>query len=128
MVEWRLQVPADGVELLALEEALPDVVFLQHGDVGPLQDVSRLHRQHEQPLQVGELEIDRGVRRAVLLPMRNVCAHVRRGDRGQTAASKPRREVVLEAPRQVDERPLLVDGVVGDQVLCGVLETHLSDL
>ena len=55
MVERRLQMPAHGLELLALEEPFADVVLAQHRDVWPVQQLARLHREREHPLQVGEL-------------------------------------------------------------------------
>lgn len=44
---WR-QMASHGVELLALEKPLADVVLFQQRDVGPLENASRLHRHGEQ--------------------------------------------------------------------------------
>lgn len=97
VIEGFSQMPTNGIELLALEKPLPDVAFLEHRNVRPLQDVSRLHRERKDPFQVGELEADRGVRRARLLTLSDVRAHVGRRNRRQTPGTKPRGEMVLEA-------------------------------
>lgn len=63
-----VQMAPDGFKLIALKETGPNVVFLKHGDVRLLQQLSGLNGQGEGTFQRRELSIDLGIGRPCRLP------------------------------------------------------------
>ena len=78
--------PDHGLIGLALEEALTDVVLLEHRHVRTDEQASGLTGQAEGPAEGRKLAIDRGVTHAVILTMRDVLAN-RRGPNVHSPAS-----------------------------------------
>jgi len=73
-LDLRWKYLAELLELLMLEESLPDVVLLQHRDVRDSMDLRRsmLAAEVERPLENGQLSVDRRIGRIGGQTLRNV--------------------------------------------------------
>src|SRR5947209_4909734 len=91
------QVPADALEVVALEEPRPDVPFLEHWNVRLRMERPALHRQGERALDDRELAVDAGRLRLRLEACRRVGADVRGRNGRHPAAAEERLQVQRDA-------------------------------
>ena len=108
----RRQPAADRLEFVPLEEPSPHVVLAQEGDVRPRRERPRRDRERERALQDGQLAVDGGVLRALVLSPGDVPSDVRGRDGGHAAPAEERPEVQPHVAFDVDERAPAVDPVI----------------
>jgi hypothetical protein len=126
-VEVVGQMPEHGLVLLTLEEALTDVALLEHRDVGPYEQASRLAGEAEGPAEGGQLAIDGGVTRPVTLTAGDVlsdgrCPEVDGSAKGEVLLK------VRDAQLGPSKGTLAVDAVVGQHIVEELLEAHAGDV
>ena len=115
-------------ELLGFEEPSPDVVLLQHRDVGPVAQLLSLDREAIHPLQDCELAVDLGVRGTVLLPASDEGPYVGGCDGRHAPGAEHRFQVQSDAPLEFTDRPAAVDLVLVLDVRRGFLERESPQL
>jgi len=115
------KVVENGIELLALEEPLPNVVLQQEGDVGDLTDLANPLAEPEHALQRRELSIDAGVRRSLALAKGNEGGNPVSGDLDCAGEPEEVAEVV-DRPLGTHHGPPAVDLIVIDEQFRQVLE------
>ena len=104
--ERERQVRLDTLELLPLEESRPDVVLLQHRDVGLREELPGLDGQGIHPFERGQLAVNLPVRGAGRLARRRERAHLDGRDGGHTPVAEERLEMLFDAPPHVRKGPL----------------------
>src|SRR5258708_7156276 len=86
----RRQMPADGLELLALEEPRSDVVLLKHRNMRPVKQFAALNGDRKHPLQGGQLAVDLAVARLRVLTLGDKRTDARGRDAHHAAAAECR--------------------------------------
>ena len=112
------------LELVPLEEPLPDVVLLQHRDMRTVQQLPPRDGEAVHPLERRQLPVDGRVGRSYFLPRLDVSLDVCRRDLRHAPTPEPRTQADLDTTCHVSQRLPLVDPIVGEKILYGLLEAH----